>query len=77
MHKLAIMLVAVGALALIFVTLAPDSAEARRGWRGGYWGPGVGVYVGPRYGWNYRRYGRPYAYYPYAYFPYWRRPYCW
>ena len=78
MHKFAIMLVAVGALALVFVTLMPDSAEARRGWRrGGYWGPGVGVYVGPRYGWGYRRYRRAYANYPYAYYPYWRSPYCW
>jgi len=36
---------------------------------------GVGVYVGPRYG--YYGYGyRPYyygGYYPYAYYPYWRR----
>jgi hypothetical protein len=35
---------------------------------------GVGIYVGPGYGY----YGgyRPYRYgYPYAYYPYWRRPY--
>ena len=48
MSKLATLAVAVGALALAFVTLAPSSAEA--GWRRGYrgWGPGVSVYVGPQ-----------------------------
>ena len=78
MKKLATLLVAVGALALAFVAVAPNSAEA--GWRrwGGGWGPGVGVYVGPGYGYNYgpRAY-RPYRYsygygYPYASYPYWR-----
>ena len=73
MSKLATLAVAVGALALAFVTLSPSSAEA--GWRRSYWGwgPRVGVYVGPRCCW----YGGPaYAYgYPYAYYPYWRKRY--
>jgi hypothetical protein len=80
MSKLATLAVAVGALGLAFVTLSPSSAEA--GWRrGGYWGPGVNVYVGPRWGWYGPRYRyRPYAYaypyaYPYAYYPYWRGRY--
>jgi hypothetical protein len=79
MSKLAVMAVAAGALALTLVALAPSSAEAgwRRGygWSGGWGGPGVGVYVGPRYGWyGSRRYWRPRypAGYPYAYYPYWR-----
>ena len=82
MSKVATFLVAVGALALAFVSFAPNSAEA--GWRrwGGGWGPGVNVYVGPRYGWyGPRRYYRPYrySYYgsPYAYYPYWRQPRYW
>ena len=78
MNRLATLLVAAGALALSFLAIAPDQAEAgwRRGW--GYAGPGVGIYVGPRYGY-YGGYGygyRPYAYYggyaPYAYYPFWR-----
>jgi hypothetical protein len=78
MSKLATLLVAVGALALAVVTLTPSSAEA--GWRR-WGGPGVRVYVGPRWGYYPpRRYYRPYrrgyrAYprgYPYAYYPYWR-----
>lgn len=78
MKKLATLLVAVGALMLAFIAVAPNSAEA--GWRrwGGGWGPGVGVYVGPGYGYGYgpRAY-RPYRYsygygYPYAAYPYWR-----
>jgi hypothetical protein len=78
MSKLATLLVAVGALALAVVTLSPSSAEA--GWRR-WGGPGVRVYVGPRWGYYPpRRYYRPYrrgyrAYprgYPYAYYPYWR-----
>ena len=80
MKKLATLLVAVGVLALAFIAVAPNSAEA--GWRrwGGGWGPGVGVYVGPGYGYGYN-YGprayRPYRYsygygYPYASYPYWR-----
>ena len=63
MSKLATLVVAVGALALAFVTLSPNSAEA--GWRRWGWGPGPGVnvYVGPRHGWyGYRPYYRPYAY---------------
>jgi len=82
MSKLATLLVAIGALALAVVTLSPSSAEAR--WRRGGWGgPGVSVYVGPRWGYYppRRYYGpRPYRYYqprgyPYAYYPYWRRRY--
>jgi len=70
MSKLATLVVAVGALALAFVTLSPNSAEA--GWRRG---PTV-VYAGPRYGWfGYRPYYRPYAGYPYGYYPYWRGRY--
>jgi hypothetical protein len=77
MSKLATFAVAVAALVLAFVTLSPNSAEA--GWRRGGWGwggPGVNVYVGPRWG-GYvgPRYYRPYSYayaYPYAYYPYWR-----
>jgi hypothetical protein len=73
MSKLATLVVAVGALALAFVTLSPNSAEA--GWRRG---PTV-VYAGPRYGWfGYRPYYRPYAIthgYPYGYYPYWRGRY--
>ena len=45
----------------------------------GWGGPGVNVYVGPRWGWyGPRRYYRPYAYsygYPYGYYPYWRGRY--
>ncbi len=79
MSKLATFVVAAAALVLAFVTLSPSSAEA--GWRRwGYWGwgPGVSVYVGPRWGWYGPRhyYYRPYAYYyPYAYYPYWRGRY--
>ena len=79
MSRLATVVVAVGALALAFVTLSPNSAEA--GWRRWGWGPGPGVnvYVGPRHGWyGYRPYYRPYAYhygYPYGYYPYWRGRY--
>jgi hypothetical protein len=80
MSKLATLMVAVGALALAIVTLSPSSAEAHRRWGRGWggWGPGVNVYVGPRWG-NYGyRYYRPHRYYgyrgyPYAYYPYWRR----
>ena len=50
MSKLATFAAALGALVLAFVTLSPSSAEA--GWRGRGWygGPGVNVYVGPRWG---------------------------
>jgi hypothetical protein len=82
MRKFATLLVAVGALALAVVTLTPSSADA--GWRR-WGGPGVHVYVGPRWGYYpprrryygpYRRYGyyTPRGY-PYAYYPYWRRHY--
>ncbi len=81
MSKLATLMVAVGALALTIVTLSPSLAEA--GWRRwGRVGPGVSVYVGPRYGYYAPRsyYYRPYRYsygygYPYAYYPYWRGRY--
>jgi len=80
MKRLATMLVAACALTLTLVAISPDQASA--GWRRGYggwgvYGPGVGVYVEPRYGYygGYRPY--PYyayggGYYPYAYYPYWR-----
>jgi hypothetical protein len=81
MRKFAIMAAAVGVLAFTFVTLMPQSADAgwrRKAWRGGWGGPGVSVYVGPRYGYYApRRYYAPrasYAY-PYAYYPYWRGRY--
>ena len=65
MSKLATLVVAVGALALAFVTLSTNSAKAR--WRS---------YAGPRYGWfGYRPHYGPYAGYPYAYYPYWRGRY--
>ncbi len=80
MNKLATFLLAVGALALVLVTLAPSTADA--GWRKKRWGygPGVRVYVAPNPGWyaprwGYYGYNRPYRYsrgYPYAYYPYWR-----
>jgi hypothetical protein len=77
MSKLATFAVALAALVLAFVTLSPSSAEA--GWRRGGWGgPGVSVYVGPRYGYYGGYYGPRrnyggYAYgYPYGYYPYWR-----
>jgi hypothetical protein len=77
MSKLATLAVAAGALALSFVALSPSAAEA--GWRrGGYWAPGVNVYVEPRWGWYAPRYRYrgSYAYsYPYAYYPYWRKRY--
>ena len=61
MSKLATFAVALGALVLAFVTLSPSSAEA--GWRGRGWygGPGVNVYVGPRWGYGprYRYWGGP------------------
>ena len=79
MKRLATLLVAAFAFLLMLVAIAPDDASAgwRRGWS--YYGPGVGVYVGPRYGYYGYGYGyRPYyygGYYPYAYYPYWRGRY--
>ena len=79
MRKLATFVVALGALALAFITISPNSAEA--GWRrwGGYWAPGVSAYAGPGCCWYGPRYGYwgGYAYggYPYAYYPYWRKRY--
>jgi hypothetical protein len=82
MLKLATFAIAVGALMLAIVSVSPSSAEAV--WRRHYWGgPGVSVYVRPRWygsGWGWygpRRYWRsryPTGY-PYAYYPYWRRYY--
>lgn len=49
-------LLAVGALASIFVTLAPDPADAKRGpqwWMGS---PGAYAYIAPRDGWISPRY---------------------
>jgi hypothetical protein len=72
MKRLATMLVAACGLALTPIAISPDAASA--GWRRSYgawsvYGPGVGVYVGPRWGY----YGYAYnGYYPYAYYPYWR-----
>ena len=71
MSKLATFLAAAAVLALCFVTLSPSPAEAGRGYRG----PGVNVYVGPRWGYyrpRYYRYYRSGYGYPYAYYPYWR-----
>ncbi|ODR93743.1 hypothetical protein AUC69_04045 [Methyloceanibacter superfactus] len=80
MRKFAIMAASVGVLAFTLVSLAPPSADAgwrRKAWRNGY-GPGVSVYVAPRYGYyaprRTYRYNRPYNY-PYAYYPYWRNRY--
>ena len=73
MSRFATFALAVGALVLAIVAVSPSSAEA--GWRRHYWGPRVGVYVGPRWygpGPYWRRYPTGY---PYAYYPYWRRYY--
>jgi hypothetical protein len=82
MNRLATLLVAAGALALMLVTLTPDPASA--GWRrgyGGWGGPRVGIYVGPGWGYGYRYYNPyryySYGYYPYAYYPYWRGHHAW
>jgi len=82
MKRFAILAAAVGVLAFTLVTLLPQSADAgwrRKAWRGGY-GPGVSVYVGPRYGYYAPRTYRGCGYYrcagyPYAYYPYWRGRY--
>ena len=76
MSKLATLVVAVGALALAFVTLSLGGSRLA---------PRLGMgsrcerLFGPRYGWyGYRPYYRPYAYYygyPYGYYPYWRGRY--
>ena len=77
MSKLATLVVAVAALVLTVVTLSPSSAEA--GWHRGWRGAGVGIYVGPRWGWygpRYRYCCGSYAWgYPYGYYPYWRGRY--
>lgn len=78
MKKFAILAAAVGTLAFTLVTLAPPSADA--GWRRKAlrYGPGVSVYVGPRWGYYAPRayYSGPRVYgYPYAYYPYWRGRY--
>jgi hypothetical protein len=62
------------AVALGAVAIAPDKAEARRHYGGwGIWGPGVGITIGPRYGYRhygYRSYPRAYRY-SYGYGPRW------
>jgi len=80
MKKLAILAVAAGGLAFLFVTLVPQPADAglrRKAWRHGY-APGANVTIAPRRGYfaprrSYRRHG--YGGYPYAYYPYWRKRY--
>jgi hypothetical protein len=65
-------------VAIAFVALTPSKASAGWGWWGG---PGISIYVGPRYGYPYYGYYgyRPYGYYgyygyrPYGYYGY--RPY--
>ena len=86
MKKFAFRAAAVGVIAFTIVTLLPQPADAgwrRKAWRNGY-GPGVSVYVGPRWGYYAPRryYGRCGGYYgcyaggyPYAYYPYWRGRY--
>ena len=81
MSKLATLAVAVGALALALVTLAPSSAAGRMApgpIGAGDPGPQSASRLGPSYGWyGPRRYWRP-RYpvgYPYAYYPYWRNRY--
>jgi len=78
MKKLATLVVAAGALLIAFIAVAPSTADA--GWRR-WGGPGVNVYVGPRWGGSGGYYGpryyQPYRYaygygYPYASYPYWR-----
>lgn len=78
MSKLGTFILAAGAVLLALVAVAPNAAEA--GWRrGGYWAPGVSVYVGPGCCWYGPRYGYwgAYAGYPYAYYPYWRKKRYW
>lgn len=76
MKKRAILAVAAGGLAFLFVTLVPGPADA--GWRRKAWrhadalGPNVNAvsrrgYFAPRR--SYRSHGG----YPYAYYPYWRK----
>jgi hypothetical protein len=76
MKRLATILIAACALTLALAAISPDPASA--GWRRGrgYYAPGVGVYVGPGYGYygGYRPYYGYGGYYPYAYYPYWRGP---
>ncbi|ODR98362.1 hypothetical protein AUC71_03925 [Methyloceanibacter marginalis] len=82
MKKFAILAAAVGVIAFTVVTLMPQPADAgwrKKAWRHGY-GPGVSVYVGPRYGYYAPRTYRGCGYYrcagyPYAYYPYWRGRY--
>jgi hypothetical protein len=82
MKKFAILAAAVGVIAFTVVTLMPQPADAgwrKKAWRHGY-GPGVSVYVAPRYGYYAPRTYRGCGYYrcagyPYAYYPYWRGRY--
>jgi hypothetical protein len=70
-----------GAAAIAVVALTPSKASAGWGWWGG---PGINIYIGPRYPYyyGYRPYGyygyRPYGYYgyrPYGYYGYRRYGY--
>lgn len=79
MRTFAILAAASGALAFLFVTLAPQPADA--GWKRKAWrhsnAPRAHVYRGPRWGYfapRRRVCGRGCAY-PSAYFPYWRTRY--
>jgi hypothetical protein len=65
-----------GATALAVVALLPQTASAQ--YYGGWGGPGVGIYIGPPYGYAvpYGYYGSPRYYRPYGYYPRYRdRPY--
>ena len=78
MKKLAILAVAAGGLAFLFVSTVPQPADA--GWRGKAWrlGDGLGpnVHAVPRRGvFAPRRSYRSPRGYPYAYYPYWRKRY--
>lgn len=74
--------IAATALALGVMSFAPDAAHAKRydGW-GGWGGPGVGIYIGPRRDYapqyKYRNYGYRhsprYRDYSYDYGPRWNR----
>jgi hypothetical protein len=76
-HAIRTLAAIAAAVTLATAVLTAATAEARPGWRG--WGPGFGIYVGPRpyyrdYSWRYRHaypyYGRHAYAYPRA--PWWR-----
>ncbi|MEM7192627.1 MAG: hypothetical protein AAF405_07105 [Pseudomonadota bacterium] len=88
MRKFAILASLVGAITLIFVAAAPQTAEAGcRKWQGNYYSkgycgrrfvrPGRYAYVQPRAAYYVPRYRcrtrYSCAHYPYAYYPYWRK----